>query len=162
MNHKKIQKQLLLYIDGDLPKEKNIFIADHLKICSECANSFELLKHEWTKAKILKEAPSPDLWFRLENRIEKSKTNSFIFNIDSIKIFFRAAITVTTVVVAVLSGSWLGRSLDGRRAANDNEIIVNENNTLREEFGMRYFEIIPPNNLADGILSIGSKSERNK
>lgn len=160
MNHKKIKKQLLLYIDGDLSAEKKIFIANHLKECSECAGALEMLSQAWTNEKTITENPAPDLWFRLKDRIEKGKTNSVSNKIDGVKIFISASMTIAAVIVAVVTGSWLGRSLDSQNVID--EKIVTEMKTIGDEFGMRYFEVIPPNNLAESILSAGFKSERSK
>ena len=38
MEHKKIQKRFLLYIDGDLPEVEEVLIEQHLNECSSCKN----------------------------------------------------------------------------------------------------------------------------
>lgn len=156
MNHYKIEKQLLLYIDGTLPEEKKKIIAKHLKECSDCNRTYEMLAQAWNNENKIGESPEPDLWFRLKDRIEKNKRNSVGDKIGGVKIFFRTSLTVAVVVVAVIAGSWIGRSLNGQNN------ILTEMATVREEFGLNYFDLIPPNNLAEGVLLTGYKSERIK
>ena len=79
MKGKKIQKKILLYLDGDLLVKERIKMEEHFKSCSLCRKRLEVLSKVWKLERTAgrKELP-PYLWTRLEERIKQYDYNGSI------------------------------------------------------------------------------------
>lgn len=153
MKHKKIQKKFLLYIDGDLSEAEKLLIDQHLNECTSCKRRFEELAKIWNKDKILeKPLPSQALWFDLKDRIEKERLKKAptTIKISNVKLILNTAFTFVVIVFAVFIGSKLGSELTPMGSTENGTYAYSEN--IQDEFGMSYFDAVPPNSLAKDIF----------
>lgn len=151
MKHKKIQKKFLLYIDDDLSEVEKIFIDRHLDECAECKRHFEELANIWNEERTLEQPlPSQALWYDLKDRMEKESLKKVpaAATISNVKLLLNTAITVAVVVFAVFVGSRFGSALSTQRKT----YVYSEN--IRDEFGMSYFDAVPPNSIAKDLFVI--------
>lgn len=154
MKHKKIQKKFLLYIDGDLSESEKLLIDQHLDECADCKRHFEELANIWNEERTLEQPlPSPSLWYDLKDRIEKEnlKKAPASATISNFKLMLNTAITVVVVVFAVFVGSKFGSALSPQNTQSDT-YAYSEN--IQDEFGMSYFDAVPPNSIAKDLLVI--------
>ena len=153
MKHKKIQKRFLLYIDGDLNVAEKLIIDQHLNECVSCKKYFEELADIWMKErKFEKPLPSPALWYDLKNRMEKEAEKSIPLRakVGNTKLLFNSVITVGVVVFAIFIGSKFGSLLSPQNIGQSVTYSQSENN--RDEFGMSYFDAVPPGSLAKDVF----------
>lgn len=152
MKHKKIQKKFLLYIDGDLSEDENLLIDQHLNECRSCKRHFEELANIWNKERTLEQPlPSQALWYDLKDRMEKESLKKIpaAAMISNVKLLLNTAITVAVVVLAVFVGSRFGSALSPQNTQGDT-YVYSENSI--DEFGMRYFDAVPPNSIAKDLF----------
>ena len=158
MKHKKIQKRFLLYIDGDLPEAEKLLIEQHLTECSSCKKHFEELANIWNEERKLEPMlPPPALWYDLKNRMEEKTGNPNRAVINNAKFLLNTAFTVGVVVFAILTGSWFGSKLNPQTGSNNNSFALMEN--TRDEFGMSYFDVVPPNSITKDLLLSASNDK---
>lgn len=151
MKHKKIQKRFLLYIDGDLPDAGKLLIEQHLSECSNCKKHFEELANIWNEEiKLEHLSPPPALWYALKNRMEEKTGIPIRTALNNAKFLLNTAFTVGVVVFAILTGSWFGSKLNPQTGSNNNSFVQIEN--TRDEFGMSYFDVVPPNSITKDLF----------
>lgn len=160
MKHNNIQKKFLLYIDGDLSEAEKLLIDQHLNDCGDCKRHFEELANIWNEERKLEQPlPSPILWYNLKDRMEKETAKQVpvraIFG--SVKLILNTAITVVVVFFAVFIGSKLGGELISKSSAENGTYAYSEK--IQDEFGMSYFDAVPPNSLAKDIFIPPSNNE---
>lgn len=154
MKHKKNQKKFLLYIDGDLSEVEKLLIDQHFDECADCKRYFEELANIWNKERILESPlPSPALWYDLKDRMEKESLKKVpaAAKINNVKLLLNTAITVVVVVFAVFVGSRFGSALS-RQNIQSETYVYSEN--IKDEFGMSYFDAVPPNSIAKDLFVI--------
>lgn len=152
MNHKKIQKQFLLYNDGDLsPKEKSLF-DQHISECADCRTLFHEVSEIWRlESNIEKLVPSPTLWYKLKNRIEKTEAQPFVISkLVNAKLFVSSALKFGVVALSIFIGARFGYLISPQSSTSNNSHAQIEN--IRDEFGLSYFNPVPPGSLAKDIL----------
>jgi predicted anti-sigma-YlaC factor YlaD len=160
MKHKKIQKRFLLYIDGDLPEAEKLLIDQHLNECSICKKHFEGLANIWNEERTLEQPlPSPALWYKLKNTLEKEieKPNPLRALVGNARLLINTAMTVGVVVVAIFIGSRLGSLLSPQNTSQSVTYAQSENN--RDDFGMSYFDAVPPNSITKDIFLSASNDK---
>lgn len=153
MKHKKIQKRFLLYIDGDLNVAEKLIIDHHLNECSSCKKHFEELANIWNEERTLEQPlPSPALWYKLKNRMDKEAEKPIPLRVivGKAKLLLNTAITVVVVVFAIFIGSRFGSLLNPQKTGENITYAQSENN--RDEFGMSYFDAVPPGSLAKDVF----------
>ena len=156
MKHKKIQKKFLLYIDGDLPESEKILIEQHLNECVTCNKQYEVITKIWKEERKLEQPlPSPALWYDLKNRMEKEAEKSIPLRakVGNTKLLFNSVITVGVVVFAIFIGSRFGGLLSPQTTSRN--VTYAQSKNIRDEFGMSYFDAVPPNSIAKDIFITG-------
>lgn len=157
MKHKKFQEKFLLYVDGDLSEAGKLLIDQHLDACVDCKRHFEELANIWNEERILESPlPSQVLWYDLKNRMEKEslKKAPIPIMISNAKMLLNTAFTVVVIVFAVFIGSKLGSELTPKGNAKNGTYAYSEN--IKDEFGMSYFDAVPPNSIAKDLLVIST------
>ena len=153
MKHNKIQKKFLLYIDGYLSEAEKLLIDQHLNECGDCKRHFEELTNIWNEERILESPmPSQALWYDLKDRIEKERLKKAPIKImiSNAKILLNTAFTIVVIVFAVFVGSKLGSELTPKGSTESGTFAYSKN--IKDEFGMSYFDAVPPNSLAKDIF----------
>lgn len=151
MKHKGIRRRFLLYIDGDLSETEKVLIERHLNECTGCKKHFEELANIWNEERKLEQLlPSPALWYSLKNRIEEGARNPSRAKINNAKLLFNTAFSVFVVVFAILTGSWFGSILNPQTRTREN--LYTQTANIRDDFGMSYFDVVPPNSITKDIF----------
>jgi len=72
MNHKSIQKDLIFYIDNELPGEKRTAVEKHLEECEDCRSFLTFLQEGMQIIRKEKDPEvSPFFYYRLSARLEE-------------------------------------------------------------------------------------------
>ena len=110
MNHIEVQENLLLYIDGELPKEISLRMDAHLRDCTRCKEALDSTRSLWTsEIPLSMRSRSTIEWTRFESRIEH-------FGRHTLQEMFRPSLPVALRIVtlsllvfcAILFGRYLG------------------------------------------------------
>lgn len=110
MAHRKVQNQLLLYIDGELSESVRSDIEQHLTQCDACRTYLASLKSVWlTPSRITVETP-PHLWSQVAVRLYESKKTSSIWEAltDRKPWLVPSSLMVLTMIIGIMIGAYLG------------------------------------------------------
>jgi anti-sigma factor RsiW len=160
MRHKEIQKQLLLYLDGELPDEEMHQIRDHLSACAVCAQHRDELASVWqSETRSEKVKPSPFLWTRLQARIkEYEQTPAFVWDLKrSMQQIPLHPFPALAVIAAIVVGIYIGTPRGSQR--NDRAQLAIRSLGAVEDFGLDQFDVIPPGALGSTLVKI-SKTQK--
>lgn len=105
MNCSRIKELLSEYLDGQLDKEQEALVKDHLLLCGDCRDEFESMKAVVREMGSLNTVKAPDDFLEsLHGRIKKDswfqKIKSFLFTPDKFRIPVELATLATAVVIA--------------------------------------------------------------
>jgi len=126
MNCKEIKLKLSTYQDRKLPGKEMLEIENHLKICSECSQSFEELDVTWqVLGEVEKFESAPFFWTRLTQRISERETRKSLIN--PLNWFPVPVFTTAFLIFAFLIGVYFGKtifhqSISMQQAAIDQEV----------------------------------------
>ena len=111
MNHKPIQRRLILLLDDELPETERGDVAQHLQTCLSCSAQLDALARVWRIEEPLRRLePSPYLGMSLDARIQEYETHRHVFA-DSLSQIVQPghpALALLTLVAAILLGVYLG------------------------------------------------------
>ncbi|TSA21483.1 hypothetical protein D4R75_06180 [bacterium] len=151
MNHKKIQKKILLYLDGDLLGNEKDEMQEHLRSCSFCSKRLEALSRVWRSRNAMELVkPSPYLWTRLAERIKQYECNCHLFTDMSERLgsLVRPAAFVLLFLIALVVGNYLG-DFSSSTASVDSEKAAKEE--VARMFYMDAFEPYPPESIGKAL-----------
>ncbi len=105
MNCSRIKELLSEYLDGQLDKEQEALVKDHLLLCGDCRDEFESMKAVVREIGSLDTVKAPDDFLEsLHGRIKRDswfqKIKSFLFIPDRFRIPVELATLATTAVLA--------------------------------------------------------------
>jgi predicted anti-sigma-YlaC factor YlaD len=116
MKCRKVEKNLIHYLEKDLPNEKYLSIRDHLDSCDHCTKllhevqlTLQVITHEQVKE------TNPFFYTRLKQRIESETGNSFIPAKEKAwkRILYPALYSVF-IAFAILMGIYIGIGQTGK------------------------------------------------
>ncbi len=149
MTHRQVLKNLLLFIDGEMPKEDMEKISRHLSSCTRCSDRLNRLQEAWKSEGVpgnLK--PSPFLWTRLEARIvEHERKRRSFWGTGLLPVSFR----VVTLIVAIIMGILLGTPEKNQPSPGSE--IRTESLAFSHEFELGLFDMIPPDSPGRAITN---------
>jgi predicted anti-sigma-YlaC factor YlaD len=152
MNCKNVQKNLIPFMEQELPEEQRIQIEDHIKICPSCSRLFKEFTYFWEGLKQREKIPpDPYFWIKLQRRIvdyEKDKSRVW-GRFESIIPLVRPAIAVIAVLLCIFLGYSLGnipQSANGQTMTSETVRLT----ALQNFFENHYFS--PLNNLPTGSI----------
>lgn len=153
MEHKKIRKKLLRYINAELPPEESEEIQLHLERCEQCRKDVKLLSVAWNLSQPIKQAqPSPFLWNKIYAQLE-SKTQKGRL-VKKVRVFIwqtaRPALTAAIVMLGLFIGIKLGNrlmmtELSSRQAGASLQ--------LQSEFGLENFRVLSSGSLGSELAA---------
>ena len=148
--HKKIQKQLLLYLDHELSEKERALVNDHLQDCPVCSRMLEIYDRLW-KEETHREgvAPPPYLWTKLQNRLAGIEKSSRLFSRVklSIRRYAPSAPLVVLLLLSVAAGAFIG-SPSGPEFF-EAVASIRPTGDQAEAFELDRFDIIPPGSLEE-------------
>jgi anti-sigma factor RsiW len=160
MMHTRIQKKMLLYLDGNLPDEEMQQVRKHLSTCSFCAKQHDVLASLWrSDSRLVKVKPSPFLWTRLQARIkENEQIPIFVWDLKRILqgITLRP-FPALAIIAAVAVGIYLGSPLEPQRYKPVQS--VSQLVGAADELGLDQFDVIPPGTLGSTLVSISNRQK---
>ena len=110
MNCKKIKTKLSAFQDRKLPEKEMLEIKNHLKICSECQQSFAELDFTWeTLGQVEKFDAAPFFWTRLSQRINDSENKKPFIN--PLQWFPVPVLSTVFVIFAFIIGVYFGKTI---------------------------------------------------
>jgi len=160
MIHEEIQKQLLLYLDGELPDEEMRQIREHLSACAVCAQRRDELASLWqSERRSEKVKPSPFLWTRLQARIKESaQTPAFVSDLRrSMQRIPLRPFPALALIAAIVVGIYIGTPREPQRNASSQ--VVSQSVGSVDELGLDQFDVIPPGALGSTLVKI-SKTQK--
>ncbi len=106
MSHKSIHKDLIFYLDNELPEQRKVTIEKHLEECTDCQRFLAFLKEELEMvAKEKNPEVSPFFYTRLSARFEEKPLYSRQRRWANM---LEPAFFSLLLVVAIYAGLWLG------------------------------------------------------
>lgn len=160
MKHNKIRRKFILYLDGELPETEKRKIDKHLSICASCRDALNAVMELWKSEESSQVLPPESLWYELKERREGKRTDRILGLRLNKKMILNTAAMIIVVIFSILSGSRLGTALNPS-FENENKITL-KNTITRDDFGINYFDILPPNSIAEDVFIFASNTEVNK
>jgi predicted anti-sigma-YlaC factor YlaD len=157
MDHKAIQKKLLRYLDDELSEQEKVKVQRHLERCETCREALQTIELMWaTERPIERKTAPPFLWTRIAARLQ-SQTELEIFKGlgNPVRWVLRPVMTVVVLLFIFFSGIQLGNLMTG----NTGKASALSTEKVTDNFGMNYFEILPPGSIDANILAL-TESER--
>jgi len=153
VKHEKYQKKFLRHYDGDLTAKERSQIDQHLVECKNCRELYSGIVKIWKadkSASLMK--PPQALWFDLKEKVEKigMKDQSVPSKQSNIRLIFNSAVMLVAFGFAILVGSRFGIAISGQQMNKSEYLFTPKNNA--DEFGMSFFDLIPPNSVAKNLL----------
>jgi len=111
MNCKNIKKNLVSFLENELPEEQRVEIENHIKTCSHCSHLLEEFSQLWGALEGREKIqPSPHFWTRLKQRIvEYEEGRKPVWGwLEGLIHRLRPALAVAVVLVCVFLGYSLG------------------------------------------------------
>lgn len=119
MNHEKIKKKLLLYIDGDLPESEMSLMREHINICPDCKETLRKLSGVWNMDNNIEHiAPSPYLWTKLESKINNLEQNENYSLKELTRSFLRPVLIGVIFFMIIALGYMQGNSISNSTDIN--------------------------------------------
>ena len=124
MNHGEARAYLLLYIDGEVPKEVSSQMETHFRDCAECRQNLDMARSLWSSEMLLSSgSESYSGWMRLRSRIENYNRHTILETIrPSLPVALRVATVSVLVCCAILFGKYLGHTTDMEQTDDTNVI----------------------------------------
>ena len=152
--HEKIQKNLLLFLDGELPAKEMQATREHISRCSKCSRNLEALSRAWSRDNIEQPAVPLSLsWAEMIQRIEERKGKPRVFYLSRLSIsrLATSAAFPFALFLAILSGVYVGTPSSTSLAASLTAARVQPSGTI-EEFGLDQFNLLPAGSLAETLV----------
>jgi hypothetical protein len=145
MNHKTVQKKLLLYLDSDLSDNEEQLLKIHLANCQDCQKVLYQYQKIWRTDKPVNRITAPSvLWKRISTQLEKEQQKNVFFPFyNSFFPALRAVAIVLSISLSILGGIRLG-NLIILSQPDQTEIPTDK----QDNFGMDYFNTLPPGTIS--------------
>lgn len=152
MNHKMIQKKLLRYLDDELSEQEKVKVQRHLERCETCRDALKTIELMWvTERPIERKTAPPFLWTRISARLQAEAEQGIFKGFKKpVRLALRPLVTVVVLLFIFFSGIKLGNLMTG--PSGDVAEISTER--ITDNFGMSYFEILPPGSLDARALAL--------
>jgi predicted anti-sigma-YlaC factor YlaD len=157
MKHKTIQRKMLRYLDNELSEKEKVKVQRHLERCETCRDALQTIELMWaTERPIERKNAPPFLWTRIAARLQSERRRDFLERIEKItQLTLRPALTLAVLFLIIFSGIQLGNLMTG----NTGKVSALSTEKVTDNFGMNYFEILPPGSIDANILAL-TESER--
>ena len=163
MSCKKIKKQLLLFLDNELPEAQHQEIQHHLAGCSTCSDHLKKVASIWERPiAIATLEPSPWLWTRIAAQLSASKNRSdrlagFWESITSYAVPVAATVII---LIGILAGTYLGTL---PKASEPNlsgqEPLLAAKTELIKTSHLDAFDDLPPASIGGAYLSLETNQQ---
>lgn len=160
MKHKKIHKKFILYLDGDLHETERRKIEKHMLGCAECRNTLKAVSELWKNEEKIQILPPESLWHELKKKIEENRVEKASGLSVNKNLIINTAAAIAIVVISVFTGSRLGVELNPSLEKESG--IYFQNGSVRDDFGINYFDVLPPNSIAEDVFIFASNTEVDK
>ena len=130
MDCKNVKKNLVLFLENDLPGERRVEIENHLKSCPDCSRLLEEFSLLWEGVEHREKVqPSPHFWIRLQQRITEYEEGKepILGWLGGLVGWARPAFAVAALLICVFLGYSLGnfpQSANGQMAYQGDERTV--------------------------------------
>jgi predicted anti-sigma-YlaC factor YlaD len=127
MNCKNIKKNLVLFLENQLPEEHQVQMKKHLKNCPDCSCLLEEFSELWGALEGREKIqPSPYFWTRLKQRIiEFEEGRKPVWGwLEGLVGWARPAVAVAVLLVGIFAGYSLGnfpQTVNGQTASQADE-----------------------------------------
>ncbi|MEE2708246.1 MAG: zf-HC2 domain-containing protein [Gemmatimonadota bacterium] len=160
MNHKNIQQNLILYLEGEMPEAERTIVRTHLELCPHCRQNLETLSSVWLQTPV-NETPPPFLWTRVEARIQAAERPLSIreMTVHWFGMMVRPAVMVLTLIIGITIGSYIGNIPETSFEATTTQAATRENDAVMNAFYPENMDDISPEmvDMADRELGYASR-----
>jgi len=152
MNCKNVEKNLLPFMENELPEERRMEMETHLKTCPDCSHLLEEFSQLWEALEYREKIqPSPYFWTRLKQRIvEYEEGRKPVFGwLEGLVRWIRPAVAVATTLICIFLGYSLGnfpQQVNGQTVSEVEERSV----AVQELFDSDYLD--PLSDLPSGSI----------
>jgi len=161
MKCRETKKNLIRFVDGDLPEQENAAIQRHLNDCASCSAQFNMLIKFYPPAEqIQKQPPPPYLWEKLYLKLDSVEDKS-LSSLNLMKLVPKLsnfALTFAVFIFSVLLGVYLGG--DPQIQAQETFSANTENTVMSElvqETFIDTFDDLPPCSIGNAYLTLKSE-----
>ena len=173
MNHKKIQKKLILFLDKELPEREMKEVKQHLTQCRSCSKTVEQIEHLFKLEDNSKELEHFSLlWEKILQKINENKSpvfftafffKQFIVVRDLSRIFLRHKCRTIVILVTLLAGLFLGVYLGNISTINDlkdenSKFIKLEQDKFYYSVYLDSFDDLPPESIGGAYMILAKKN----
>lgn len=154
MTHRKVQNQLLLYLDGELSESVRNDIEQHLMQCDACQTYLVSLKSVWlTPSRIAVETP-PHLWSQVAARLQESKKTSPLRGslADRQPWLVPSSLMAATLIVGIIIGAYLGNLSEPSVTAQPAVVAADTDSVLNAAY-VDSFKDIPAGSIGSVYLT---------
>ncbi|MBN2356006.1 zf-HC2 domain-containing protein [candidate division KSB1 bacterium] len=151
MNHNKVRKYLLIYLDGDLDDNKCSQMEAHIAKCASCRREYERLQHVYKGPQhCRRESAPPFLWTRVNTRLKSLQRERRQGELKTVLPILQPLMTATLLIAAVFCGYFLGNTPvhSDLQQANVAEEV------MQQTFDIDVFDPNPPQSLGRAIMMI--------
>jgi len=155
MKHKTIQKKLLRYLDEELSELEKVEVQRHLERCETCRDALQTVESLWIAERPLERKTAPPfLWTRISVQLgAEAEKGIFKGFKEPVRLALRPLVTVVVLLFIFFSGITLGDLMTG----SSGDVTEISTERITDNFGMSYFEILPPGSLDASSLALTEK-----
>ena len=130
MNCKNVKKNLVSFLENELPEEQRVQMEKHFKICPHCSRLLEGFSELWEALEYREKIqPSPYFWTRLKQRIiEYEEGRKPVLGwLGGLVGWARPIVAVVALLICIFTGYSLGnfpQSVNGQTAYQGDERTI--------------------------------------
>ncbi|MCU0645128.1 MAG: zf-HC2 domain-containing protein [bacterium] len=163
MSCQKIKKQLLLFLDNELPEAQHQEIRQHLAGCPDCSKHLKQLTKIWdAPAAIEILEPSAHLWRRIASKLPASKNRwDLLADLWQSMRGFAVPVAATVIIlIGILTGAYLGTlPSDPDSAISGQAPLVAAKEAFIKTSHLDAFDDLPPASIGGIYLSMETNQQ---
>lgn len=158
MSCKKIQNELLLFLDHELPDADRKKIQRHLADCPDCSMHLKKLASIWERSAVdVTIEPSPWLWNRIASQAAASKNRTELLSNfwESIAGYAVPVAATIIILIGVLAGAYLGTlpNASGSNGSPQAPLLAARAELVKTAH-LDAFDDLPPASIGGAYLSV--------
>jgi anti-sigma factor RsiW len=157
--HTEIRKDLLSFLDDELPEKRCEAVRLHLSQCRECSRHMEILAKAWNAESV--ERPPVPLslsWESLTQRIQEHERKSWIEAARGFRVRLHSARRLVAFPIAlslaIAIGIFIGTPTITTGTTSTTETLQALSRGKTEAFGLELFNVLPPGSLVESLANL--------
>jgi len=159
--HRRMQENLLLFLDGDLSGSRRQDVEEHILKCADCRRRLDSLGDIWRSEPGPGLDPPESLWQEIAARLDEtaSRHRRIPAIAASARRLATSVIVAAAVSLSVAAGVFLGKAADAAFPANP-AIIPGSEEEIASELGLDRLRVLSPNDISVALGQAVSEVKR--